>query len=583
MPAGGWGHCADPAHRRVSRWQHAAMARLIPADPTFATHSEKIACDAVVAALGPDDVVLANFRLVDATKDHEADLVVLMPEVGILVLEVKGGRVWRDEGGWRLAREGREVAIDPVTQAHDAAYAIRGYVERDPRWLSNSAGVVRAAWGWGVVLPFSSHPEQDLPEAPRWSVHDRDDIGAGPTTLGERLRAHATLSRRGRAVPSVADVEAIVDIVTGRPVIAPATDPEGEALDRAGHADRLTQEQAMLLRVTRLLSRVEIRGGAGSGKTVLALQQAKELGRGSAERPAQRVALLCYSIGLAEYLKRQVESWPRRHRPAFVGTFAELGLGWGAPDGDRTDSDFWENRLPSLMTELAAQLPDGKRFDSVVVDEAQDFADGWWEPLLGALRDEEGGGVYVFSDENQRLFDRFGRPPVTLVPLVLDHNLRNTRQIHDAFASLTPTRMQPRGGDGPEVRFVAATSEDALSAADDAVDALLEEGWAPGSVALLTTGHRHPEQTAQVDRHGHVGYWRTFWDGEDVFYGHVLGAKGLERRAVVLCLNERPGLDRARERLYVGMSRATDMLVVVGDPGFVREVGGPGVASALQP
>ena len=45
------------------------------------------------------------------------------------------------------------------------------------------------------------------------------------------------------------------------------------------------------------------------------------------------MALLCYSIGLAEYLKREVATWPRKHRPAFVGTFHEFGKQWGAPDG----------------------------------------------------------------------------------------------------------------------------------------------------------------------------------------------------------------------------------------------------------
>lgn len=50
---------------------------------------------------------------------------------------------------------------------------------------------------------------------------------------------------------------------------------------------------------------------------------------------------------------------------------------------------------------------------------------------------------------------------------------------------------------------------------------------------------------------------------------------------MVLCLNEREITDRARERLYVGMSRATDELVVVGDPEWIREVGGPQVAKAL--
>jgi hypothetical protein len=85
---------------------------------------------------------------------------------------------------------------------------------------------------------------------------------------------------------------------------------------------------------------------------------------------------------------------------------------------------------------------------------------------------------------------------------------------------------------------------------------------------------------AHSDFHDQDGYWRTYWD-DDVFYGHVLGCKGLERRAVVLCLNEDGSRGRARERLYVGMSRATDELVVVGEPETVRRVGGPDVAKRL--
>ena len=88
----------------------------------------------------------------------------------------------------------------------------------------------------------------------------------------------------------------------------------------------------------------------------------------------------------------------------------------------------------------------------------------------------------------------------------------------------------------------------------------------------------------QVERtsfHEQAGYWQTFFDGDDVFYGHVLGCKGLERPAVVVCVNEPDVRERARERLYVGMSRATDLLVLVGDPALVTEIGGPEVATRL--
>jgi hypothetical protein len=187
----------------------------------------------------------------------------------------------------------------------------------------------------------------------------------------------------------------------------------------------------------------------------------------------------------------------------------------------------------------------------------------------------------VFSDEGQRVFDRQGTPPVPLVPLILDHNIRNTRQIATTFQPLVDHRMRFLGGDGPDVRFVAAcTTADAMSNGDGQIERLLESGWRPEDLALLTTGSRHPEQVARQEQ-GNEKYWDSFWDAEQVFYGHVLGFKGLERRAVVLVVNEQGAFERSRERLYVGLSRARYQLVVCGDPGFITEIGGPVLARRL--
>lgn len=522
--------------------------------------------------LGEDDVLIANLRLTDDVQDHEADLVVLMPEVGIVVIEVKGGSVWHDADGWSIRRGARVSAIDPVNQVMRTKYAVRDYVRQDDRWGRRH----HIAWAHALVTPYSRFPDEfSLPDCPRWMLHDQADLDG----LVDRIVENARRSEQGKMPPSRDEVDLVVEVLTGR--LRTSYDVNAESDDRAATADRLTQEQSAILGITRLLRRIEVRGGAGSGKTVLALQQAKQLTKGRSDVKPQRVALLCYSLGLAEYLKREVQSWGRKERPAFVGTFHEFGVQWGAPDGDRADSDFWEHRLPELMGALAAELPDGQKYDAIIVDEAQDFADDWWQPVLKSLRDEEDGGLYVYSDENQRIFARFGRPPVHLVPLVLDHNLRNTRQIHDAFGPLAPSRMYTRGGDGPAVRFIASTRDEALSTADDAVDTLLDEGWDPGNICLLTTGRRHPVQLERTEFHDQTGYWKTYFDEDDVFYGHVLGCKGLERRAVVLCVNEDDVKERSRERLYVGMSRATDELVVVGDPDVIRAMGGDQVARRL--
>ncbi|TQJ50222.1 NERD domain-containing protein [Phycicoccus sp. SLBN-51] len=549
-------------------------ARALPEAPKFATESEREVWQRLVDQLRPEDVVLANVRLTDQRKDHEIDLVALLPGAGVVVLEVKGGSVWVKDGQWTQSRGPGTKRIDPVDQARSNLYALRQYVEADPRWRNSSRSRIR--WGHTVVLPYSDvHDDFCLPDCPRWAVHGRDD----QDDLAGRVWDIPTQQEGGHRVPDSDDVELIIEILRGRHL--PAYDPASVADDREREADRLTAEQATLLKVTRLLNRVEVRGGAGSGKTVLALTQAKELTRGSHDRPAQRVALVCYSIGLAEYFKREVALAPRKHRPAFVGTFHELGRSWGAPDGSREDSAFWEHELPETMAALADELPAGQRFDSVIVDEAQDFADLWWRPLLRSLKDEETGGLYLYSDENQRIFARFGQPPVPLVPLVLDHNLRNTRQIAQSFGPLAPMRMTLRGGDGADVRFVATSADDAVGAADDEVEKLLGDGWQPQHVALITTGKRHPIQVERAEGTDQRDYWRSFWENDDVFYGHVLGCKGLERRAVVLCVNQGEVTDRSRERLYVGMSRATDVLVVVGDPAVVREMGGDQVAARL--
>ncbi|MDT0203803.1 NERD domain-containing protein [Nocardioides sp. AE5] len=543
-------------------------ARTFPAEPKFVNGAEREVFETLRDGLGDDDVVIANLRLTDEAKDHEADFVVLMPGIGIAVLEVKGGSVWFDAEGWKQRRGGGEVRIDPVEQVRTTKYAIRSYVAADERWGRRN----HVAWGHGLVTPHAEFGNDfTVPELPRWALHDRTEMAG----LGGRLREMTWGLAQGKTPPTYDEVELILEILQGRKHTAYDVNADSDA--RAADAERLTQDQLMLLKVTRLLNRVEVRGGAGSGKTVLALAQAKEL-----TRSGKRVAVLCYSLGLAAWMRREVATWHRRSRPAFAGTFHSFGIQWGAPaDAPRTDSDFWEHTLPTRMDELADGLADRDRYDAVIVDEAQDFAESWWSPVLKALRDEEESGLYVYSDENQRIFARFGRPPVPLVPLVLDHNLRNTRQIHEAFGPLAPSRMYSRGGDGPEVRFIPAAADGAVAAADDAIDALLEEGWRPENVALLTTGHRHPVQVERTTHRSQEEYWETWWDDGDVFFGHVLGCKGLERRVVVLCVNESTVRERSRERLYVGMSRATDLLVVVGDPGVIREMGGDQVAARL--
>ena len=538
-----------------------------PEHPTFANATENAVWERLVHQLFDDEALLAGVRVTDRMKDHEADLVVLSPGLGIVVVEVKGGSVWLDNGEWRQSRGGSVAQIDPVRQVRQVQYALRGYVESDARWN----GRRRVRWAHAVVLAHTDvGPDFATPDCPRWMVIDRTELGS----LGNRLRGILRGQVNDLRALTSPDVDVILDILAGRG--RAQRDVLAEAQERDEEARRLTAEQSMILHAARLLNRVEVRGGAGSGKTWLAMEQARRM---TAE--GKRVALLCYSRGLAEYLRREVATFPALQRPAYVGEFHGLGHSWGAAMGSDDDSDYWEHRLPAQMVDLARSRSAAELFDAIVIDEAQDFADDWWRPVLAMLRDEETGGLCVFSDEGQRVFARFGQPPVPLVPLMLDRNLRNTKQIAHTFNPLAPMRMRLFGGDGPEVRFLPCSAAEAIEVGNDAVDALIDDGWHPGDIALLTTGSRHEEQVMR-QRVGQAEYWASFWDPELPFYGHVLGFKGLERAAVVLVLNETEIGPRSRERLYVGLSRARDQLVVCGDPETVHLLGGEQVLAALH-
>ncbi len=515
------------------------------------------------AQLGENDRVWPNQRVTDHRKDAEIDFVLAAPEAGFVAVEVKGGQVTYDGDRWlQTGQNGKVTRIHPVDQARDGKYALREYVESDPRWGSRG----RVRWAHAVVFPFTHVPENfAVPDCPRDMTFGRDDLNR----LVQGLAGIPARQEGGNRAPTSDDVELAEEILRGRGF--PQSDVIGAATELDALADHLTEQQGLLLEVSKLIRRMEIRGGAGSGKTWLALEQARRL-----QHSGERVALICYSRGLAAYFQRVTAQWPRKDRPSYVGTFHGLGTDvWGvapSPAGD-ADSEYWEDRLPNEMTAIGRSLPPGKRFDAVVVDEAQDFADLWWPAVLAALKDEEAGRLSMFSDAGQRVFARFGGMPECQAVFVLEHNLRNTRQIADTFQSLALTRMRSRGGLGAEVRLVACPREEAIAKADDVVEELLDFGWRPQDIALLTTGSRHPEQTGRQDE-GQDEYWASFWDEELVFYGHVLGFKGLERRVVVLAVNDSEVRDRAKERLYVGLSRARDELVVCGDPGYIAQVGG---------
>ena len=308
-------------------------------DSSHASSAEAVVARILEAGTADIGNLYANLRVTDRRKDHELDFVVAIPGVGVVCIEVKGGQVSYDGASWQQTHyDGTSKQIHPVDQARDGKYALRSYVEKDPRWGSRS----RVRWAHAVVFPYTDLPADfSTPDCPRSMAFGRDDLD---DLVGGLARIPEQQETRNRP-PTDDDIAVLDDILRGRGL--PQADVIGFAAERDALADHLTEQQGLILEVSGLVRRMEIRGGAGSGKTWLALEQARRLQHGG-----ERVALVCYSRGLAAYFKRVTAEWPRKDQPSYVGTFHGLGTDvWGAEESELGDDDsaFWEERLPAPM------------------------------------------------------------------------------------------------------------------------------------------------------------------------------------------------------------------------------------------
>ncbi len=539
------------------------MPICVPELPLFASDAETRTWLQLRDNLPAHAYLIANWSRTDADGEFESDLIVAWPGRGIFLIEVKGGFIeHQPDGRWTSTdRHGDQHDIAPVAQAQRNAHKLADLIEHE--W---SQGSLRIPW----LLAF---PDTTLPTGFRSShvsrerIIDADDL---PGITDRLLR----VSRDGghHADASLRRCELIADLLSD------IRDPQAELIaqrdDRERMVRRLTEEQFDVLDLMAANERFAVLGPAGSGKTYLALEQARRRAEAG-----ERVAVVCFSRGLARFLARVVATWPERERPAFVGTFHALAVAWGVAVPPDADSTWWTWTCPARMVDAARDLPDAGRFDAVVVDEAQDFGPPWWPAITAGLRSE--AGLFVFGDLDQDVFARGALRGLGLATAQLSRNLRNARPIAEMAGLLASRPTLHLGMSGPPVQFEPCARAEAVAVADDMIDGLLASGWEPRDVVILTTNHRHP---VQVERQaeGRDAYWDTLWDDSDIFYAHVTGFKGLERPVVVLAIDGWQDPARAREYLYVAMTRARDLLIVCGDPADIR-MAGEAIAHAIDP
>jgi hypothetical protein len=335
--------------------------------------------------------------------------------------------------------------------------------------------------------------------------------------------------------------------------------------------------------------RVEVAGCAGSGKTLLAADKARQLAR-----DGYRTLLVCFNQPLATWL-----AGPDSPVGAAAGrggldvlTFHELcrRLGRRAgtlvrdPRPGEDPGDGWFDTLPPALGAAIDAL--GPQYHAIVVDEGQDFERSWFDLLARLLHDPAGDVLWVFHDPAQALTRPDGVAELGLERFELTRNCRNPRTIHEPairFAEPWSASTSMREGGLPLMLRDADPGPDTVSRLADVLRLLRQERVPPWDIVVLSG---MPLHRSAVWRERHA-FTDPLWNGNVRDDGKPAGRpagevpdapddvircdtirrfKGLDEKVVILVELD-PADPRLGTLLYVGLTRAREQLVVIAAAG----------------
>jgi len=495
----------------------------------------------------------------------EIDFVALIPGRGILCIEVKGGRVECHQGVWTTTNRKGETSSyprSPFAQAREGMFKLLAAIQAT---FGNGAAEARCPLGWAVIFTDTVDPPPS-PDYVRAELTDELDLARQPAIrLQNAPSLQTALARFG--APSASVLASL-----GR-FLRPDFDRVPSLASTLWDAERqlivLTERQYAVLDNVAENEFSLITGGAGTGKTMLAVELARR-----AAAAGRSVLLTCFNRELGDWLEERARE---------LGDLVTAGNlhRLVRPRLEAADllKDVDENN-PAGWFEAAAMAIEAsdERFDLVILDEAQDFAAASVVPVLKAwlvskearpalclFGDFSRQALYAAPEDNLETLRRLLRPAA----LPLRRNCRNTRKIAietEAIIGAFDVRTSEQQPLGQAVeRIFFADPGDQLAAVDRAIAGLSAEGFTARDIVVL--GPRRLENSVLagvsasgglriVDRGARKG-------GAAVTYATIQAFKGLESPAVVL-VDIEPQPDAATDALlYVGMTRARTRLVMI--------------------
>ena len=499
----------------------------------------------------------------------EIDFLVAASNQGVFALEVKGGRIRREDGIWiytdKYGVEHKKVR-GPFEQAQEGMYSVKDGLKK----RSESSNVRNALCGYGVMFPDIEYDNTDI-DVSQDQIFDKRDgqyVGRYIKRLADYNKQKFKDKKVFVVYPSDDDINNIVNILRrdfdkALPLSTKLEYAETTLLT-------LTDEQYRCIDGLSSNKRCLVNGSAGTGKTVLAIKNVKE-----SVANGEKVGFFCYNLKLAAELKRHFNI--PEEAPAFVGSLTDyltkLIEKHHLVDMRKiTDlKQFYESEFAALALE-AIELENAK-FDKIVLDEAQDLIKEDYLLLLDALLvgGLKKGRWFFFGDFDYQTINNRGSSYEIVENMLEDEanfavfnltvNCRNTPNIQREMNKVVGIDGSTLNKDKnmPDVKYIQFEHGDIdaeKELLEQEIKAILSGGVKKKDITILSPFKRENSVVANLNKYKvcDVGC-----SDDEITYSTIQGFKGLENAVIILTdiqTYNKPDL------MYVAMSRARSALYV---------------------
>lgn len=484
----------------------------------------------------------------------EADFLIYHSEYGIICLEVKSGGMYTKDGRIyqvnRYTKQSHEIA--PMRQAEKSAFYFYDLLSTELQTFNQMIKVYSAVW-FTDVKESEIIGDFPLKYSPGNNTFFREHmINVDKTIIScfkyYGVEKHDKSSKLSKAIQRI---------------LSPTFQvfPSMSCLFELNEVqfNQMTREQSYLLDYLEEQKHAAIQGGAGTGKTMLALEKARRL-----SEDGRKVLFLGYNKLLMDSLQKKYKS--EMLGVTFTNLDSLLTKAKGSYYFELTGEERENEKVNYLENFEEEETWD---FEDIIIDEGQDFSDNQLSKLkeIAILQDS---AFYVFYDKNQVIQQRtsFNWLKSMECQLVLTFNCRNTLEIAETSAAPidlkeVKVKKSVESTIKPNYHNVD-NSDELLDYLENRINYYLKNGLTAHDMVILTTKTFEKSWLKNIKKISSIILTSEIGTS-NLLFSTTRKFKGLESSVVFLIDIDSTTFSNWENRMvfYVGASRAKNSLEII--------------------